>query len=106
MADGVFTATETEWGWACTVTGGTAVTTTVLAAKGTPVKLKGVYMTAQATTDIFTLKDGDSEIILVVAGGTKDDDPKAIPLWGARVDGLQITHGGATSTGRMSIFKE
>lgn len=106
MADGDFVATKTSWGYAVSVITGTGPTTTVMENKGTSVQLKGVYMTAQATTDIFTLKDGNGEIIVKVAGGTKDDNPKSVPLWGARANGLQITHGGVSSTGLMSIFTE
>jgi len=106
MAAGNFTATNTQWGYAVSVTGGTGPTTTVIVPKGKPVKLKGVLMGGQATTDIFTLSDGDGEQIVAVASGTKDATPASIPLYGIRTDGLQIVHGGVSSTGEMSIFTE
>jgi len=104
MADGNFTATQTQWGYAVSVAGGTGPTTTVILAKGNPIKLKGVLMGGQATTDIFILKDGDDNQVLSVASGVKDALPVSIPLYGARLDGLKITHGGVSSTGEMSIF--
>jgi hypothetical protein len=106
MATGVFTNTRTKWGWACSVASGTGPSTAVIQAKGNPVSLKGVFMTAAATSDIFTLTDANDVIILKVAGGTLSDDPKSIPLWGARFDGLKISHVGVSSTGLMSVFTD
>jgi hypothetical protein len=104
MADGVFTATKTMWGYACSVTGGTAATITTLTTD--PVKLKGIVVVGEATTDIMILNDGAGQLIAKAACGVKSASPVAIPLWGARAQGLKITHGGATSTGFMSIFLE
>jgi len=104
MADGDFTANRKSWGYALTVAGGTGPTTTVLAAKGSPMSIRGVLMGGQATTDIFILQDGDGTQICSVASGVKDAVPVSIPLYGARFDGVQITHGGVSSTGEMSIF--
>jgi len=106
MAAGNFTATQSQWGYAVSVSGGTGPTTTIIKAKGNPVKLKGVLMGGQATTDIFTLSDGDGNQIVAVASGVKDADPVSIPLYGLRCDGIQITHGGVSSTGEMAIFTE
>jgi len=106
MADGTMTATETEWGYAITVAGGTGPKETIIKAKGSNIQLKGILMGGQATTDIFILQDGDGVQICSVASGVKDASPVAIPLYGARFDGLKINHGGVSSTGEMSIFTE
>jgi hypothetical protein len=104
MADGVIKATRTMFGYAVSVTGGTAVTTTTITSD--PVRIKGIFVVGEATTDILILNDSNGELIAKAAAGTKSDDPKAIPLWGARAQGLQVSHGGATSTGLMSIVLE
>jgi hypothetical protein len=106
MADGVFTATKTSWGLAVSVTGGTVATTLVVLPKGNSVNVKGLYMHGEATTDIFTIMDGSGNIVAKVASGTKSDIPKSVPLYGVRLNGIQLTHGGVTSTGLMSIFLE
>ena len=106
MADGTITATETGWGYAVTVAGGTGPKETVIKATGTPIQLKGVLMGGQATTDIFILQDGDGNQICSVASGVKDAAPVSVPLYGKRFNGLKMTHGGVSSTGEMSIFTE
>jgi len=106
MADGTIAATQTQWGYAVTVAGGTGPKATIIVPKGKPVKLKGILMGGQATTDIFILQDGDGTQVASVASGLADASPVSIPLYGARFDGLQMTHGGVSSTGEMSIFIE
>lgn len=104
MADGVFTNTKTMFGYVCSVASGTGPTTTTITTN--PVRIKGILVVGAATTDIMILNDSNGNLIAKSACGVKNDDPKAIPLWGIRAEGLQVSHGGVTSTGLMNIYLE
>ena len=106
MADGAIAATRTPWGYAVSVSGGTGTVTTNILPKGNSLNLKGIYMVGQATTDIYTVTDAAGVVIAKVASGTLYDNPKTIPLYNSRIDGMSIVFGGASSTGLMSIFLE
>ena len=89
------TATKTSWGYACS--GASAAQVLVEKAQNsttgyaTPyLKIKGLVCSGSSTASVFSLSDGDGNII-ATAVGSGTYGAVSIPLGGVRVDGLKAT---------------